>query len=64
MIVISKTKYEASEAEIKKLFPNTYGMPVVTFEPSNAKVTLPAFNVEIISGGGDCSVDDTSETES
>ncbi|MBE6312960.1 MAG: diphosphate--fructose-6-phosphate 1-phosphotransferase [Bacteroidales bacterium] len=46
------TESVADQAEIKKLFPNTYGMPVVTFEPSNAKVTLPAFNVGVILSGG------------
>lgn len=46
------TESVADQAEIKKLFPNTYGMPVVTFEPSNTKVTLPAFNVGVILSGG------------
>ena len=31
------TQSVADQDEIKKLFPNTYGMPVVTFEKSNEK---------------------------
>ena len=30
------TESVANQEEIKKLFPNTYGMPVVTFEKSDA----------------------------
>lgn len=40
-----------NQEEIKQLFPNTYGMPVVEFEPSdteNSDVT----NVGIILSGG------------
>lgn len=40
-----------NQAEIKELFPNTYGMPVITFE-SGAPVELPPFNVGIILSGG------------
>ena len=36
------TQSVADQDEIKKLFPNTYGMPVVTFEKSNEKKELPA----------------------
>ena len=34
------TQSVADQDEIKKLFPNTYGMPVVTFEKSNEKKEL------------------------
>ena len=33
------TQSVADQDEIKKLFPNTYGMPVVTFEKSNEERT-------------------------
>ncbi|MDR3267531.1 MAG: diphosphate--fructose-6-phosphate 1-phosphotransferase [Tannerella sp.] len=46
------TQSVADRDEIKKLFPNTYGMPVVTFEKSNEKATLPTVNVGVILSGG------------
>ena len=46
------TQSVADQDEIKKLFPNTYGMPVVTFEKSNEKKELPALNVGVILSGG------------
>ena len=45
------TQSVGNQAEIKKLFPNTYGMPVITFEPGEP-VALPPFNVGIILSGG------------
>ena len=42
------TESVANQEEIKKLFPNTYGMPVVTFEKSNEKKTMPPINVGVI----------------
>ncbi|MDR2775069.1 MAG: diphosphate--fructose-6-phosphate 1-phosphotransferase [Tannerella sp.] len=42
----------ADREEIKHLFPNTYGMPVVSFEKSNEKKPLPAINVGVILSGG------------
>ncbi len=45
------TQSVGNQAEIKELFPNTYGMPVITFEPG-APVELPPFNVGIILSGG------------
>lgn len=45
------TESVADREAIKKLFPNTYGMPVVTFE-SGASVSLPAMNVGVILSGG------------
>ena len=41
----------ADQEEIKKLFPNTYGMPLITFE-QGAKVEYPAVNVGVILSGG------------
>ena len=46
------TQSVANQEEIKQLFPNTYGMPIVTFEESNEKVELPAMNVGVILSGG------------
>ena len=46
------TQSVADQDEIKKLFPNTYGMPVITFEKSNEKKELPAMNVGVILSGG------------
>ena len=37
----------ADQEAIKALFPNTYGMPLITFEAGEA-VTLPAMNVGVI----------------
>ena len=45
------TQSVGNQAEIKELFPNTYGMPVITFEPGEP-VALPPFNVGIILSGG------------
>ncbi|MCD7936338.1 MAG: diphosphate--fructose-6-phosphate 1-phosphotransferase [Tannerellaceae bacterium] len=46
------TQSVADQEEIKKLFPNTYGMPVITFEPADAPQELPAVNVGVILSGG------------
>ncbi len=40
-----------NQEEIQKLFPNTYGMPVVEFEPSNAANNV-RMNVGVILSGG------------
>lgn len=45
------TQSVGNQTEIKELFPNTYGMPVITFEPGEP-VELPPFNVGIILSGG------------
>ncbi|MBO4757167.1 MAG: diphosphate--fructose-6-phosphate 1-phosphotransferase, partial [Bacteroidales bacterium] len=45
------TQSVGNQAEIKALFPNTYGMPVVEFVPGEA-VENPKFNVGIILSGG------------
>ena len=46
------TESVADQEDIKKLFPNTYGMPIVTFEKSNEKKEMPAINVGVILSGG------------
>ena len=45
------TQSVADQEEIKKLFPNTYGMPIVEFEPAD-KVNTTKMNVGIILSGG------------
>ena len=45
------TQSVGNQEEIKALFPNTYGMPVVEFVPGEA-ASAPAFNVGIILSGG------------
>ena len=45
------TQSVGNQAEIKELFPNTYGMPVITFQPGEP-VALEPFNVGIILSGG------------
>ena len=46
------TQSVADQDEVKKLFPNTYGMPVVTFEKSNSAKAMPAINAGVILSGG------------
>lgn len=46
------TESVADQADISKMFPNTYGMPVITFEPSSSSVSYPAINVGVILSGG------------
>ena len=45
------TQSVADQEAIKALFPNTYGMPLITFEAGEA-VALPAMNVGVILSGG------------
>ena len=45
------TQSVGNQEEIKALFPNTYGMPVITFE-AGEKTEFPAFNVGVILSGG------------
>lgn len=47
----AKTQSIADQQDIQKMFPNTYGMPVLTFEPGDKKV-FPAINVGVILSGG------------
>ncbi|MCQ2214456.1 MAG: diphosphate--fructose-6-phosphate 1-phosphotransferase [Bacteroidales bacterium] len=46
------TQSVADQEDIKKLFPNTYGMPIVTFEKATGETKAEAFNVGIILSGG------------
>jgi pyrophosphate--fructose-6-phosphate 1-phosphotransferase len=47
-----KTQSVADQTEIEKMFPNTYGMPVLTFETTDEKKEYPAINVGVILSGG------------
>lgn len=46
------TQSVANQEDIKKLFPNTYGMPLLKFVESNEEVNVPAVNVGVILSGG------------
>ena len=46
------TQSVADREEIKKLFPHTYGLPIVTFEKNNEKQDVQAINVGVILSGG------------
>ena len=46
------TQSVANQDDIKDLFPNTYGMPIVTFEKNNDTKNSPAINVGVILSGG------------
>ncbi len=47
----SPTQSVGNQEEIKALFPNTYGMPVIEFEPGG-KTDYEPFNVGVILSGG------------
>lgn len=46
------TQSVGDQEEIKKLFPNTYGMPLVEFVPTNEKKGYAPMNIGIILSGG------------
>jgi pyrophosphate--fructose-6-phosphate 1-phosphotransferase len=46
------TESVADQADIKNLFPNTYGMPVVTFEKGESAIKGEPINVGVILSGG------------
>ncbi|MBP5314909.1 MAG: diphosphate--fructose-6-phosphate 1-phosphotransferase [Muribaculaceae bacterium] len=46
------TQSVADQEEIKALFPNTYGLPVVKFEKDSVSRQYEAFNVGVILSGG------------
>ncbi len=46
------TESVADQADIEKLFPNTYGMPVLTFEEGESTATTEAISVGLILSGG------------
>ena len=47
-----KTESVADQKEIKKLFPGTYGMPIITFDAGGKAVEIPELNVGVILSGG------------
>lgn len=46
------TQSVADQEAISKLFPNTYGMPLIQFVESNEVINFPAINVGVILSGG------------
>lgn len=46
------TQSVGDQEEIKRLFPNTYGMPLVEFVPSDEKKTYEPTNIGVILSGG------------
>ena len=46
------TQSVADQEEVKKLFPNTYGMPYLKFEPTKGEMANTAMNVGVILSGG------------
>lgn len=48
----AKTESVADQKEIEKLFPNTYGMPLISFEVGEAETQGKPVNVGVILSGG------------
>jgi pyrophosphate--fructose-6-phosphate 1-phosphotransferase len=48
----AKTESVADPKEIEELFPNTYGMPLISFEEGDVRKDRPAVNVGVILSGG------------
>ena len=46
------TQSVADQEAIRKLFPNTYGMPLIKFETSDGVASSPVMNVGVILSGG------------
>ena len=46
------TQSVGDQEEIKKLFPNTYGMPIVEFVPTDEKKEYSPINIGVILSGG------------
>ena len=46
------TQSVADQEEVEKLFPNTYGMPYLKFEPTEGEPSMVAINVGVILSGG------------
>lgn len=46
------TEPAANKDELKSLFPNTYGLPILKFVEGNEKKNIPAVNVGILLSGG------------
>ncbi len=47
-----KTQSVANQADIERLFPNTYGLPLVTFVPGDEPQSTTPVNVGVILSGG------------
>ena len=52
MVEGDKTQSVADQEEISKLFPNTYGMPLITFEEGKESSAFNPVNVGVILSGG------------
>ncbi len=52
MVEGDKTQSVADQEEISKLFPNTYGMPLITFEEGKESSVFNPVNVGVILSGG------------
>ncbi|SMO73099.1 pyrophosphate-dependent phosphofructokinase [Saccharicrinis carchari] len=48
----NKTESVADQGDISKLFPNTYGMPILSFEAGESAATDKAISVGVILSGG------------
>ena len=46
------TQSVSDQEEVKKLFPNTYGMPAIKFEPTDGQMDTAAINIGVILSGG------------
>ncbi len=46
------TQSVGDQDQIKAMFPNTYGMPIITFEKGGKTDNMPAVNVGVILSGG------------
>ncbi len=46
------TQSVADQEAIQKLFPNTYGMPLIKFDVADKAIDIPAINVGVILSGG------------
>ena len=46
------TQSVSDQESIQQLFPNTYGMPLITFVPGTEKIQYPPVNVGVILSGG------------
>ena len=52
LVVGEKTQSVADQKEIEELFPNTYGMPLLSFEEGTVAVDRAPINVGVILSGG------------
>ena len=48
----ASTQSVDNQEEIQKLFPNTYGMPLVEFVPTETKKEYAPINIGVILSGG------------